>query len=1162
MRTSMPPLRRPRRPFVTAVLVSVSVTASASVATAAAAPTDPSAASVRPAAESSPAAGPLSEPFTVTLITGDTVTVRETAPGRYVPSVRPGPGRAGTGMRYLQVGDRLEVIPADAEPLIASRRVDRRLFDVLAQRRLGYGDAERADIPLLVTGARPSATATGPGWRLPVATVRSGSLFDERARTPQLRPAARLALAIPQVAAASWRADKRTAGRFWTATKAAALDPARSGERLWLVGQRRVALQDSARQVGAPAAWKAGFTGRGVRVAVLDTGYDATHPDLRGVVKQARDFTGSRAGTKDLIGHGTHVASIVAGRGTASRGRHTGVAKGADLVVGKVCPDENCADDAILAGMVWSATTARARVVNLSLGDTVRDGPDLLVQAVEALTTTTGALFVVSAGNDGPREGTVASPSNAPSALAVASVGRTDRVSPFSSRGPWVVPSGTAGYGLKPDLSAPGEKIVAARSATARGMPAAPGHGGRYAAASGTSMAAPHVAGAAAVLAQRHPTWRAAQLKAALMSSAAPVAGDHRSPYAQGAGRLDLGRAVTSPVTASTGSLDFGLAAWPNTDAAAVTRTITYRNTGRTPLVLNLSTQFAGTDQAALRTVFSLDADRVTVPAADATGPGTATVTATHRPGAGPFGARSGHLTATTRDGAVRVRTTLGGYREPESYDLTVTALDSRGRPAAVADVAVVDPARDGWVEVTPDGTSRIRVPATGRTLHAAVHEPTPGSEAGRNTLAVQELRLTRDTALVIDARRGRRVTVAMDRSDVAARLPATFDYMQARAGLPVHGGAWVDAAGLYLLPSGGPVPGLQARMRVDFVKKGRGPSPFVYHAAPTMDGGFPDDPTLRVAAADFAAIRNTYARQNDREQLATTIHTSVDTNSAVFERLPLGNLPARTHFVTGDAGWAPILVSTAGAADAVLEARPLERRFTPGQAYTERWNTAVFGAAFHPSREWQVVRTRGGTVTGPLWLYSDADGHLGQAPGRDTGRVRVLHGRSVLSSEDGARHVRAGVGTRRGTLRIEAGTRRPSTGPATLSTSQSYAWTVSSSPVTTATPAVLPLLAVRYTPTLDGLNRAPRNRSFTIPTRVDRAPGSPAASIRSLTVHSSLDGGRTWQPAVVRRGNAGRWTTTVRHPDRAAAVSLRAVAVDSRGNRVDQTTIDAYRLR
>lgn len=156
-------------------------------------------------------------------------------------------------------------------------------------------------------------------------------------------------------------------------------------DRIWLDGRRLVSLDASVPQIGAPAAWQAGYTGRGVTVAVLDSGVDAEHPDLVGRVTDSVNFTDA-ADDGDLTGHGTHVASIIAGSGAALEGRYRGVAPEATLISGKVCPYEYCDDSAILAGMHWAAAEKRADVVNLSLGGPDTPEIDPLEEAVNRLT--------------------------------------------------------------------------------------------------------------------------------------------------------------------------------------------------------------------------------------------------------------------------------------------------------------------------------------------------------------------------------------------------------------------------------------------------------------------------------------------------------------------------------------------------------------------------------------------------------------------------------------------------------------------------------------------------------------------------------------------------------------------------------------------------------
>ena len=224
-------------------------------------------------------------------------------------------------------------------------------------------------------------------------------------------------------------------------------------------------------------------------------------------------------------------------------------------------------DSWIIAGMQW-AVDSGADVVNMSLGDTFpTDGTDPMSLAVDALSEQYGTLFVVAAGNAGPE--TISTPAAAASALTVAATDKEDNLAWFSSTGPLAFSGG-----MKPDISAPGVDITAARS-----QDMTDGGEGLYRTISGTSMATPHVAGAAAILAQQHPDWTGAQIKQQLMSSAKALA-DWYSPYEVGTGRLDVAAAVRNTVS-GTGSLFFGNYDWPHepTDVA-VTRDLVLTNHG------------------------------------------------------------------------------------------------------------------------------------------------------------------------------------------------------------------------------------------------------------------------------------------------------------------------------------------------------------------------------------------------------------------------------------------------------------------------------------------------------------------------------------------------------------------------------------------------------
>ncbi|WP_430781647.1 S8 family serine peptidase [Actinoplanes sp. G11-F43] len=487
---------------------------------------------------------------TITLITGDRVAVHGT--GR--PSVRPAPGREKIGFVSSRAGGRDLVIPRDALPLLAAGHLDERLFDVGTLTGFGYTDDRTPELPLLI------AYPNGGVDRARTATVTAGT------RVTRALPAAGL-LAV------SATTDGR-AGLWQRLTRGTpenrTLQP--TVANIWLDGKRDPVLDHSVPQVGAPAAWQAGFDGTGVRVAVLDSGIDANHPDLAGRIAEAADFTGSASGTGDDAGHGTHVASTIAGTGAASGGRYRGVAPGTDLVIGKVCGDRGCTDSAILAGMEWAAT--RADVISMSLGGIDTAAIDPVEAAVNDLTARYGTLFVIAAGNAGNRS-PVSSPATADAALAVGAVDRADRLAEFSSRGPR-----TGDGAIKPEITAPGVAILAARAGGVSGDDA-------YVAFSGTSMATPHVAGAAAILAQRHPDWTARQRKNALMGAALPI--EDTGVYEQGAGRLDIARALTQPVTVDEGAISFGIQRWPHDDDQPLTRTVTYRNESTADLPLNLT---------------------------------------------------------------------------------------------------------------------------------------------------------------------------------------------------------------------------------------------------------------------------------------------------------------------------------------------------------------------------------------------------------------------------------------------------------------------------------------------------------------------------------------------------------------------------------------------
>lgn len=647
----------------------------------------------------------------VTLITGDRVAVR-TVNGRTTVAVTPAPrAKPVPFQEFTRDGDRY-VMPGDAAGLVRSGRVDDELFNVTGLVRQGYDDARTPNIPLLVKSAAPPAVG-------------------------------RVARTLPALGITAVEEQKSDTTRLWREL-AGGEQRVAGVEKVWLNAKVHASLDESVPLIGAPAAWQAGLTGQGVRVAVLDTGIDTDHPDLAGKVSDSKDFSGKGA-VEDGNGHGTHVASTITGSGAASGGRYRGVAPDATLAVGKVLDDYGDGTyDGVLAGMAWAAVDMGAKVVNMSLGGGTSDGTDPVSETLNTLTLQYGTLFVVAAGNAG-RDESVSTPAAADAALAVASVSKQDALSGFSSRGPRV------GDGaLKPDLAAPGGDIVAARpdGVSPLGEPV----GDAYQRLSGTSMATPHVAGSAAILVQQHPDWTADQLKAALMSSAVEVEG--AGPFAVGAGRVDVARATTAAVTA-TGSVSAFLP-WPNT-GQSTRREVSWHNMSAAPVTLDLSASLTDAPAGLL----TLSADRVTVPAG-----GSAPIEVTVTAQDGRPGTYGGVLTASTADGTVTTRTALAVRQEEEKFDLTVNLLDRDGAspaPVSYPPVQIVD--LDSGAMIV-GGQETYRLPRGRYAVNTVIETARAGQEVSYTTLAHPELVLDHDVAQTFDARIGQPVSAAPDNAE------------------------------------------------------------------------------------------------------------------------------------------------------------------------------------------------------------------------------------------------------------------------------------------------------------------------------------------------------------------------------------------------------------
>lgn len=336
-------------------------------------------------------------------------------------------------------------------------------------------------------------------------------------------------------------------------------------------------LEPGVAAIRANEVWSGlGARGAGVTVAILDTGVDYLHPALgEGFgpgfkVIGGYDFVNGDADPMDDSGHGTHVAGIIA----ANSADLSGVAPDASLIAYKVLGSNGggWVSD-ILAGIERTVDpngdgdlSDHVAVANMSLG-APGYSDDAMSRAVDSAVNA-GVVFVVAAGNLGGFQ-SVSSPGTADAAITVGASNFQDALAPFTSKGP-----PAARYGIKPDVVAPGVDVRSAKA------------GGGTLVASGTSMAAPHVAGAAALLRGLHPDWTPAEVKSALVTTAASIAAE---VMAAGAGRVDAFRAATLTTRILPDQVAFGIIDG-NAPAWSGTRKIVVTNRGTAPQTYDLVT--------------------------------------------------------------------------------------------------------------------------------------------------------------------------------------------------------------------------------------------------------------------------------------------------------------------------------------------------------------------------------------------------------------------------------------------------------------------------------------------------------------------------------------------------------------------------------------------
>lgn len=1058
---------------------------------------------------------------TVTLITGDKVVVAAKG-GKVVRLVR-GAGREQVAISVRREAGHVFVVPQDAQSLIDAGRLDRRLFDVTQLVEDKYDDAHRTSLPLVVGYrlARYNGRSAGDAFK--------GLVSDRRA--------------LPVVGGEAFSAPKSGTTELWSAlTGGTGTAASRMNARavaapaiahVWLDAKVRTTLDKSVAQIGAPTMWKSGYTGKGVKVAVLDTGVDQTHPDLKSVQVAEKNFTAS-PDAKDRLGHGTHVASILAGSGAKSGGKYKGAAPDVQVLDGKVIADDGYGtESSIAAGMQW-AVDSGAKIVNMSLGSLDTPGTDPLEAAVARLSGK--ALFVIAAGNDGSAKRTLNSPGSAPAALTVGSVDKQDNIADDSSLGP------TADGGVKPDLTAPGVDITAARTTQS-----ADGAGEDYVAMSGTSMATPHAAASAAMLLQQHPTWTGPQLKAALTSSA--KASPALNGFQQGAGRIDLTRAVTASVVAEPGTLSYGTQLWPHTDDKPVGKTVTYRNYGTKPVTLNLSTTVvdpAGRPGPA--GMFTVKDATLTVPAG---GTAKTTVTADTRLGTAD-GSYGGTVVATGEGQSVS--TGLFVEREVESYDVKLTHLDVRGEGASSYTTTLTDHATQNKVSVPySTGAATVRLPKGTYALESSVFGPTSSF-----AVFVQPvLNVGANAAITLDSRKAKAMSIVPP--DRAASLKtANISYDDTRLAIAnswsVNGATVIRTMGI-----GPESPTLKAQYNGEWKAAGAAAKTVNYRLAFNRTGSWFSGLSQTLTKADVAEVKyGVGASVTGRKGTVSAVPIGAGDYSSELQEQTNLSLPAAGTTYVNTAGlrwfWSATQLDAAGEVSINHNANPVA--YKPGKSYTATFNTGVVGPDLR-AEAIQGARRAGNSMDAYVRLFNDGAGHAGDSV--LTGGFSKLEsrGRVVAEGDPGALFADLPDASAPYRLSMEA-TRSPK--ETSTSTKVAVAWMFTSAKTPDEPPTTLPLSTVLLAPklALNGTTKA--GGTLAVPLYVGGAAAG-TGKVAALTVKVSYDGGRTWKAVPVTTNAKGARSVSVKHPATARAASYQVYLKDTAGNTVTQTITNAYRL-
>ncbi|MFE0514166.1 S8 family serine peptidase [Streptomyces sp. NPDC058964] len=744
-------------------------------------------------------------------------------------------------------------------------------------------------------------------------------------------------------------------------------------------------------------------------------------------------------------------------------------------------------------------------------------------------------------------------------------------------------------YALKPDISAPGVGIVQDRAAGTSLGQVVDDH---YTRLSGTSMATPHVAAAAALLAAERPELTAAQIKALLQESSDVITrGDQPQPvFRMGAGRLDAAGAFGQRVVPDRATFDFGLI--DCTTTAPLSRTVRLSNTGTDDATFKLDLSgnvFRGegvlTGGPLPEGSVRLDASSVTIPAG-----GTADVTVVVDPsampsghGAGhggdPAGSYSGQVNATPVAGGEPLHLTFGFQAAPNQCRVPFKALDREGNPTGGAGaVTVLDDEAGGEFSFGPDGGTLL-LPRGGHFSVTGIAERMlPNGHLETATMVSAEQTAEPDTKIVIDARRAHPASVKVPEATspdlVALNTVRTTPQGHWMQFAEVAG--WVNGDARFF--------DMYAGMVDDSVATLGKLTTTQYHHL--VDAGHADDPARATTAYELAwnspAFPATLTRvlsHDDVHRLARVradyrqVGWADDTNHDCVARMPSDgthplfyacdavSMPVRrTEYVTAGLNWQRqtwhmgsngyLVTALAQAPHTYAQGRRVDESVWGGPLRSTASGAQTSEAIYMNAQD--LVDT-----TGTTQLWWPAAYHRGAFVSVAMWRDGQLINR--FYSGQGMAYDR--IPDKPTTWKFERGVSL--SGDMAQGIESTTDWEVRTTPVGAGRTEVLPLLNVDYGIRLDGWNHARAGVDLPLTLTVHRAKGAAPSPVTSTRAWYSLDGGAHWIKLDVHRrgGSTGTVVLKARILGPGQLVSLRVSAADKGGSTIDQKLIDAFHV-